>query len=129
MNLSGTTITRVSGNQAQVLTMQDIRDARPTPQEIKTTLLAWVDAEHTQYAQYRNYWDNWFPVGIAKAQKTKAGRGFEVGDVVLCSPDAHQPEDGPRKNTTFRTCYSARTGMNTSIPERNLVFAFGKGGR
>lgn len=87
---------------------------------IKARLLRQADAAHVQYAQYKDHWNDWTPVVVAKGQRSKSGQGFIEGDIVLMSPESYKPESGTRMNTTFRTCYSWRTGINTSIPEKYL---------
>jgi len=81
----------------------------------REALLQQVNDEHREYPQYAGYWNEWGLGEVTFDLRTKAGRAFRRGDVVLLSPERHTVQGMP-----FRTAYSARTQLNTSIPASHV---------
>ncbi len=62
------------------------------------------------YPHYLGHWDAWILVEITAQVRTKGGVAFEDGDVVLARPAGDDDSPG------FRTCYSYRNSIDTSVP-------------
>lgn len=83
-------------------------------------LIAEAAAAHEQYPQFAGYWDGWELSLITETIRTKAGLSFEKGDRVLVEPGLRtDPFNG--QLIRYRTAYSPRTRMNTSLPAHNVI--------
>jgi hypothetical protein len=94
----------------------------------RTELIAIADAKHTQYPQYKNYWDNWVLMVVTKKVKTKMGVAFDKGEVVLVKPQTEFHKVMPKENLPydqwpekeFRVAYSVKTGCNTQVDAKSF---------
>jgi len=77
--------------------------------EIKQALIDQANAQHAQYPQYANKWDNWV---VAKVLKTIKVRGMEVsnvGEYVLVNPNSFGKDSESRfPNVIWCTAYFPR---------------------
>ena len=81
-------------------------------------LIVEADAAHVGFAQYAGYFDAWTPVEVTKRVQVK-GRvaAFLPGDVVLAQPAGERHAE---QLAGFTTCWSRRTGWNTSVPTGSI---------
>lgn len=95
------------------------------------TMRASAEAAHAQYPQYAGHWDTWTAGTVTKRIRTKLGVAFEKGDEVLVSPEVREERVTPRGPDKFlpyeqwpvkpfRTCYSFRNGIDTSVPAEKV---------
>jgi len=74
-----------------------------------------------KYPQYRGHFDNYILVQINRQIKTKFGIAFEKGDYAIARPATSRPEFGSRMTWEFRTVWSDRNNIDTSVPEKYLT--------
>lgn len=66
--------------------------------------------QNAGFPQYVGYFDDWTLVEVTATIRTKLGVAFNPGDLVIARPASDLDADG------FRTCYSPRNGIATSVP-------------
>lgn len=87
-------------------------------------LRAQANAAHSQYPQYRGYWDTWVVGTVKRDIRTKLGQAFLKGDRVLVQREIRDITDvtfSKRKDTKFLTAYSFRNRCNTSVSLKDIA--------
>lgn len=76
-----------------------------------------AEKQNEQWPQYKGHFDNYVLVTVTKRIKTKMGVAFEKGDMAIAVPaiKPHITTDPTWRR--FRTVYSFRNQIDTSIPE------------
>lgn len=98
-----------------------------TIEKLRQHLIKEAAEAHAQYSQYNGFWDTWRVVEVVKPVRTKLGQAFQVGDIVLRSPEVRTEKAPPRGRAAagtpyeewpekqFVTCYSFRNQCNTGL--------------
>ena len=86
-------------------------------------LLNQAENDLSHYPQYSGHWNGWVLAKVTRDVKTKLGMAFRRGDLVLVEPDMSRYERASDVALTqgFRTCYSHRNRVNTSVKVTDLV--------
>jgi hypothetical protein len=111
-----------TGTRAKVVTSS----TQSTLDKLATFRRAEAESAHAQYPQYAGHWNGWRIAEITRTVRTKLGVAFEVGDLVLVSPEVREDKVAPRGRNEFAdyadwpikqfaTAYSYRNGCDTAI--------------
>ena len=122
----GRLVYEIDGHRLDSTALGAIYDTRRVDDDVvyaAITRIRRAEAEtaHAEYPQYADHWDGWDLVEITEKVRVAGGVvAFEVGDLVLHCPQpagAWLAELPPH----FDTCYSFRTGRNTSVPTHSVM--------
>lgn len=88
----------------------------------KTELLDLINGMLVQYPQYKGHFDHWVLGEIKKDVRTKFGKAFIKGEIVLVEPGTRRFVDMNGKNREMVTAFSVSDRISTSINRKDMVF-------